>query len=212
MKELIKIQQGLKVPKNRKNSFGNYTYRSAEDILEAVKPLLTKNDCFLILKDEIVEISNRFYIKATVEISNGEHSISTCAFAREPQEKKGMDEAQITGSTSSYARKYALSGLFAIDDEKDPDTNEHKKQGENAKVEKQGENAIEKQGENAKVENKPVNQWIDKKILESEGFNNFLYNQKIENRSIKQVLLDVRKKYAISTANANAIETIYSKI
>lgn len=120
MNKLSEIQKELKAPKGQRNNFGNYNYRSCEDILEALKPLLADDDVFY-LKDDIVLIGDRFYIKATVYF-NG---IETTAFARESLDKKGMDAAQITGATSSYARKYALNALFAIDDTKDADTDEH---------------------------------------------------------------------------------------
>lgn len=125
MEELIKIQSELKAPKNQLNKFGNYYYRSCEDILEAVKPLLDKQSCILTLSDEIFNTGNRYYIKATATITNlqGKY-VSTTAFAREDDAKKGFDGAQLSGSTSSYARKYALNGLFCIDDEKDSDSNE----------------------------------------------------------------------------------------
>ena len=122
------IQSELKAPKNQRNTFGNYNYRSAEDILEAVKPLLKKYDCLMTISDTIVEVGGRIYVKATVDFQDGEKSVSVSAFAREEEAKKGMDAAQITGSASSYARKYALNGLFLIDDTKDPDaTNDHGK-------------------------------------------------------------------------------------
>jgi hypothetical protein len=123
MKELIMIQQGLKAPKGQYNSFGKYHYRSCEDILEAVKPLLDEQACTLTISDEIVLIGERYYVKATASLSNssGENKTSI-AYAREPMDKKGMDESQITGMASSYARKYALNGLFCIDDTKDADT------------------------------------------------------------------------------------------
>lgn len=124
------IQSELKAPKGQTNKFGGYSYRSAEDILEAVKPLLNKYNCFLTVSDEIVEVGGRVYVKATATVheSHADSIAVTTAFAREAEVKKGMDEAQITGSASSYARKYALNGLFAIDDTKDPDaTNKHGK-------------------------------------------------------------------------------------
>lgn len=123
MKELINIQLELKAPKSNYNSFGKYRYRSAEDILTAVKPLLEKYGCLLTLTDELVNIGDRYYVcaKATLKNSNG-GTASTTAFAREDETKKGMDGSQITGAASSYARKYALNGLFAIDDNKDSDT------------------------------------------------------------------------------------------
>lgn len=117
--ELSRIQQGLKAPKNLYNKFGNYKYRNAEGILESVKPLL--NGMALIINDEPVLIGDRFYIKATVTLTDGEESVSAVAFAREDETKKGMDGCQLTGACSSYARKYALNALLMIDDSKDSD-------------------------------------------------------------------------------------------
>lgn len=129
MKELIYIQENLKAPKNQRNSFGNYNYRSAEDILEAVKPLLTEQLCTLTISDEMVECGGRIYVKATTTLTTPSGTVQTSAFAREEETKKGMDGSQITGSASSYARKYALNGLFCIDDTKDSDaTNTHGKE------------------------------------------------------------------------------------
>lgn len=122
MNILNKIQQELKAPKNQRNTFGNYNYRSCEDILEAVKPLL--GTATLIIEDDIVMLGDRYYVKATAKLSDGKEIVSASAFARESLDKKGMDSAQITGATSSYARKYALNGLFCIDDTKDADHNE----------------------------------------------------------------------------------------
>lgn len=125
MNILNKIQKELKAPKNQYNAFGKYKYRSCEDILEAIKPLL--EDATLTINDEMVVIGERYYIKATVTLTEADKSISATAYAREPEEKKGMDSAQITGATSSYARKYALNGLFLIDDTKDADTMDNSK-------------------------------------------------------------------------------------
>lgn len=123
MKELIAIQSELKAPKSQFNKFGGYKYRKAEDILEAVKPLLNKQKCTLTITDDIVMAGNRIYVKATATIKNekGEFETTT-GWAREEETKKGMDGSQITGASSSYARKYALNGLFAIDDNADSDT------------------------------------------------------------------------------------------
>lgn len=119
-KELAKIQQALKAPKGQYNNFGKYKYRNCEDILEAVKPLL--GDLLLVITDSIEMIGDRHYVKATATIYHDDGAkASSSAYAREPLSKKGMDESQITGSSSSYARKYALNGLFAIDDSKDAD-------------------------------------------------------------------------------------------
>lgn len=124
---LMAVQAELKAPKNQHNSFGKYDYRSAEDIIEAVKPLLKENGLFLNMSDDIVLIGDRYYVKATVKVVDvvtGE-SVQTSALAREAAQKKGMDESQVTGTASSYARKYALNGLFAIDDNRDADTDEY---------------------------------------------------------------------------------------
>lgn len=134
--KLLNIQTELKAPKGQRNNFGKYNYRSCEDILEAVKPLLKKEKCTLIINDEIERLEARYYIKARyyvkatvdlIDVETGE-KISTNAYAREEESKKGMDGSQVTGASSSYARKYALNGLFAIDDTKDSDTtNQHDK-------------------------------------------------------------------------------------
>lgn len=122
--KLMHIQNKLKAPKNQYNSFGKYKYRNCEDILEALKPLLLEYNCILVINDNIEEIGNRFYITAEVKIicCDTEKEISSKASAREEETKKGMDGSQITGTASSYARKYALNGLFAIDDTKDSDS------------------------------------------------------------------------------------------
>jgi hypothetical protein len=123
---LVDIQQKIKAPKNQRNDFGKYNYRSCEDILEAVKPLL--GDCILTISDEIIQIGERYYVRAVVTLQDGEAKHVVTAYAREEETKKGMDAAQITGAASSYARKYALNGLFLIDDTKDADaTNKHGK-------------------------------------------------------------------------------------
>lgn len=128
--KLMMIQQELKAPKGQYNSFAKYNYRSCEDILEAVKPLCIKNNATLLLNDAVQEVSGRFYVVATATLIDTESgdSVSANAYAREPQDKKGMDDSQITGMASSYARKYALNGLFCIDDTKDADTDEVKRQ------------------------------------------------------------------------------------
>lgn len=126
MKELLDIQSELKAPKGQYNSFGKYKYRSAEDILEAVKPICVKHGCELTLSDEIVYVGDRYYIKATAKLEReGSSPVTVTAYAREAETKKGMDESQITGTASSYARKYALNGLFCIDDTKDADTDDY---------------------------------------------------------------------------------------
>lgn len=129
LEKLRSIQNELKAPKGQYNSFGKYYYRSCEDILEAIKPILTKHNCTVYLSDDLVCIGNRNYIKATVTITDNEsgESLSNTGFAREDESKKGMDGSQITGTASSYARKYAMNGMFLIDDTKDADTDEYVK-------------------------------------------------------------------------------------
>ena len=143
--KLLVIQTKLKAPKGQYNSFGKYSYRSAEDILEAVKPLNAEQGVLLTITDEIKEIGGRVYVVATATVSDGTDTLQVSAFAREPENKKGMDESQITGGTSSYARKYALNGLYAIDDNKDADTDEHKQQQANAPKKQQAQKQQQKQ-------------------------------------------------------------------
>lgn len=121
------IQHKLKAPKGQYNPFGKYNYRSCEDILEGVKPLLKEHNLALLIDDEIVQIGERYYVKATAKITDGREFVSATAYAREPDTKKSMDESQITGATSSYARKYALNALLCIDDTKDADTMDNSK-------------------------------------------------------------------------------------
>jgi len=135
MEKLILIQNELKAPKNQYNNFGKYKYRNCEDILEAVKPLLSKHGCLLLITDDIQIYGERVYVKSTVEFNDGKLKYQTSALAREPLNKKGMDESQITGACSSYARKYALNGLFLIDDTKDNDSDELKNQQQEKAIE-----------------------------------------------------------------------------
>ena len=176
--KLSEIQHELKAPKGQYNSFGKYKYRSCEDILEAVKPLCYKYKATLVLSDEVVCSNDRYYIKATATLYDNETMYATeeqmdanslekinllkdrvqnTAFARESQEKKGMDESQITGTASSYARKYALNGLFNIDDTKDADTDEYKVQTDgNVKIDKTKVMALQKAIENANIPDSKV--------------------------------------------------------
>ena len=130
--KLMKIQVEMKAPKNLKNTFGNYNYRNAEGILEALKPYESKYKVTTTISDEVVDVAGRVYVKAiaTIRDIESDEEYSVVAFAREAEVKKGMDDAQVTGATSSYARKYALNGLFLLDDSKDPDTDEYQKQNE----------------------------------------------------------------------------------
>jgi len=139
------VQRELKAPKGQTNSFGGYKYRSCEDIVEAVKPLLNEQGLILTMSDDIVQVGDRIYVKATcrvIDVATGD-SVETSALAREAAQKKGMDDSQITGTSSSYARKYALNGLFAIDDTKDADTDAYAKRQQAAqKSEQERKNAM----------------------------------------------------------------------
>lgn len=167
---LAEIQHKLKAPKNQLNKFGGYNYRSLEDIMEAVKPLLVEYGGLLIVSDDIVQFGDRYYIKATATYTDGQENISTTAYAREPLVKKGMDESQITGAASSYARKYAMNGLLAIDDTKDADSiNEHKEEPapkQSAKKEPQTPKTDRKEPEAPKVD-KVYTQEAFKKFIET---------------------------------------------
>lgn len=160
MKELITIQSELKVPKTQVNNFGGYKYRKAEDILEAVKPLLAKQKCTLIITDDIVMVGNRIYVKATATIRNEKGEVEeTTGWAREEETKKGMDASQITGASSSYARKYALNGLFAIDDNADSDTTNNGRQQE-SKQQTQTQQPVPQQSSNAQYHTNDVNEGL----------------------------------------------------
>lgn len=160
--KLLSIQNELKAPKNQYNKFGKYNYRSCEDILEAIKPLCLKYGVVLLIDDYVEQVGERFYIKAKASIIDieTEQEVYACAYARESENKKGMDSAQVTGATSSYARKYALNGLFCIDDTKDVDTHEYqeKKQANN----KQSQNSNEQIG----IEQATLLGEIDKRVEE----------------------------------------------
>ena len=140
--KLINIQSKLKAPKGQYNSFGKYSYRSCEDIFEALKPLLAEEKVSLLMSDDLLLIGERYYVKATATLTDGEETISNVAYAREEETKKGMDGSQITGASSSYARKYALNGLFLIDDVKDSDTTNTGDKKEEKKDETKGSQRI----------------------------------------------------------------------
>lgn len=168
--KLLAIQTKLKAPKGQYNSFGKYSYRSAEDILEAVKPLNAEQGLLLTITDEIKEVGGRIYVVATATVSDGTDELKVSAFAREPENKKGMDESQITGATSSYARKYALNGLYAIDDNKDADTDEHKQQQENAPKKQQKQQAQKQQQQQEKgFTEKELHELVEKYVRNIEA-------------------------------------------
>lgn len=186
MLRLMNIQQKLKAPKNQRNNFGNYNYRSAEDILEAVKPILKEEKCVIVIGDDIVSVGDRTYVKATARLisaEDGKEIASTSALAREPADKKGQDDSQITGATSSYARKYALNGLLCIDDTKDADaTNTHGKTEPPAPKKKEL-TAEEKAAEIKKKVDEMVNRISksDKVIVDSPEYETYVsFAQKID--------------------------------
>ena len=169
-KKLIEVQTRLKAPKNQYNSFGKYSYRNCEDILEALKPILHEVGATIIISDEVVSVNERYYIKATVKFIDTETGevVEASANAREEDNKKGMDSSQLTGSTSSYARKYALNGLFAIDDTKDSDfTNTHDKEDKKKTLEVISEAQAKRMYMLAKGKDPDV----IKQILSNAGFN-----------------------------------------
>lgn len=181
---LVHLQSNLNAPKNLRNSFGNYNYRSAESILEALKPLLKETEAVLTLSDDIEYIGDRYYIKATAKLEWGTDSRSVTAYAREEESKKGMDTSQITGSTSSYSRKYALNGLFLIDDTKDADTDEfiNQNRGQDKTV----------------VKADKTLPWLNKSDTEN-------YSKVVEALKGGFTMADIRKKWSVSTATAKEL-------
>lgn len=186
MKELINkildIQSALDVPKNRWNDFGGYNYRNCEDILQGLKPLLIEQDLLQTLTDEVIEINGSAYVRATVTVTDGEDSITTTALAREQQSRKKMDAAQLTGTASSYARKYALNGMWNIDDVRDPDTGAH--------------NTANKQSDDDDKE--WLNETDEDRWMKAEDY--------VEGGGNPH---DLRKKYKVSKKNMEYFETLY---
>ena len=167
--KLLKIQSSISVPKNQHNKFGNYDYRCCEDILSALKPFLEETKCTLTVNDELVLIGERYYIKSTatlIDCESGE-TIFNESYAREEESKKGMDASQITGTASSYARKYALNGLLLLDDVKDADTDENYRQNQNAKSKKSQQENQNVGGVNKNLKNSASKNVIDKKTVET---------------------------------------------
>ena len=195
--KLSGIVKELKAPKNQINSFGGYKYRNCEDILEAVKPLL--DGLFLSISDEIVVVGDRYYVKATATVTDGETSHSASAMAREALNKKGMDDAQVTGATSSYARKYCLNGLFGIDDSKDADSDEHRKDSEGrAKAQSNQQNNRQSQPARNGPSHEEVSELCDKMAMASSM------------GELKQVFA---KAFKMTTGNAlqKNVQQIYSE-
>lgn len=189
LNELLQIQQTLNAPKNLTNKFGGYKYRSAEAILEAVKPLLKEQGIVITINDTLEQIGDRYYIKATVSLHKGNHTVTTQAYAREEESKKGMDGSQITGASSSYARKYALNGMFAIDDTKDSDaTNDGKPPVQNTLATKKDElnKLLESEGYNTT----PKKQAVIHDVLKKLTINSETDAQKVIDSVRKQAMLE----------------------
>lgn len=189
IKQLNKIQRSLNAPKGQRNDFGKYNYRSCEDILGAFKQV-AGDDLALTLSDDLVVIGDRFYVKSTAKLTDGKESIENNAFAREQFSKKGMDEAQITGSASSYARKYALNGLFAIDDTKDADTQ---------KPEDNEQQNADYQKEDAE---KP---WLNL----NPKIEDWLHGEMVNGVSADDLVNRARDKYRVSKATESTIRGMY---
>lgn len=173
--KLSRVQQRLEAPKSQYNEFGNFNYRSAEDIFEAVKPILAEEGLLLTVSDEMVCIGERYYIKATATVSDGEDSISVSAFAREDETRAGMSDSQLTGCCSSYARKYALNGLFCIDDGKDSDSFDNRAQKPSNKPSAPKKSNSEQLKDFCSQEK--LKEGVDKKVLKK--FYEF-YEQKVD--------------------------------
>lgn len=162
--KLLSIQNELKAPKNQYNKFGKYNYRSCEDILEAIKPLCLKYGAVVLIDDYVTQVGERFYVKARASFIDidSQEEVYACAYARESENKKGMDSAQVTGATSSYARKYALNGLFCIDDTKDVDTQEYQEKKQTNNNQSKNVNDYEQVG----IEQATLLGEIDKRVEE----------------------------------------------
>ena len=224
--KLVEVQNRLKAPKNQFNKFGNYAYRNCEDILEALKPILAEVKAVVNMSDEVVLVGERYYIKATVKFIDAETGevVEASAMAREEENKKGMDSSQLTGSTSSYARKYALNGLFAIDDTKDSDTtNTHGKEDSKSNVitltDKQLNRmyAIAKVGGYDKVKvDRLINQKYSKKANEmtKEEYDNVVEGlQKIADVKTKEKFIASEKKFIKNLVEDQEINVkIYFKV
>lgn len=214
--KLLKIQSSISVPKSQYNKFGNFEYRSCEDILSALKPLLTQNKCTVTVNDDLVLIGERYYIKSTatlIDCESGE-SISNESYAREEESKKGMDSSQITGTASSYARKYALNGLLLLDDVKDADSNESQQQGRNAKNDKNqqqnqntGVNKGQQQSQNKTGSNKGSQNGNQKKLIDNRALETLRKRFK-DNKVDEGKVCSIFKVSALSQLSVSQYENI----
>ena len=192
--KLAKIQQDLDAPKSQWNKFSNFWYRSCEDILEGLKPLL--NGLVLTMSDDVIAVGDRIYVKATVTLTDGENSISNSALARESLTKKGMDDSQITGTASSYARKYALNGLFCIDDEKDADSKDNNQKPQQNKKQNN-------QQSNASDDDKP---WYSDDDFN--GHRDYILSKKSNGDSALVIIKEMRENFKVANKYEQMIEDL----
>lgn len=206
--KMMKIQTTLKAPKNLFNSFGNYKYRNAEGILEAVKPLLAENKLSMYISDDVQAVNDRVYVKATVsifDIETGE-SVMATASARETLNKKGMDDSQITGTASSYARKYALNGIFLLDDTKDADTDENQKE-RTARANKQGQEKNKEKLDQMKISLVKQKTLLD--LCEDEKFDINKILKSYKHESIKDIT-EGQYKYIVANKDKESVRKLWA--
>lgn len=206
--KMMKIQTTLKAPKNKWNDYGRYNYRNAEGILEAVKPFLEEQKLTMYITDDVIAVGDRVYVKATVKVQDleTEASIETTALAREAMNKKGMDDSQITGTASSYARKYALNGMFLLDDTKDADTNENQKE-RNARANKQ-----EQENNKEKLDQMKISLVKQKTLLdlcEDEQFDINKILKSYKHESIKDIT-EGQYKYIVANKDAENVRKLWA--
>lgn len=206
--KMMKIQTTLKAPKNLFNSFGNYKYRNAEGILEAVKPLLAENKLSMYISDDVQAVNDRVYVKATVsifDIETGE-SVMATASAREALNKKGMDDSQITGIASSYARKYALNGIFLLDDTKDADTDENQKE-RTARSNKQEQEKNKEKLDQMKISLVKQKTLLD--LCEDEKFDINKILKSYKHESIKDIT-EGQYKYIVANKDKESVRKLWA--
>lgn len=206
--KMMKIQTTLKAPKNLRNSFGGYMYRNAEGILEAVKPLLEEQKLAMYITDDVIAVGDRVYVKATVKVQDieTEASVVTTALAREALNKKGMDDSQITGTASSYARKYALNGIFLLDDTKDADTDENQKE-RTARANKQEQEKNKEKLEQMKISLVKQKTLLD--LCEDEQFDINKILKSYKHESIKDIT-EGQYKYIVANKDAENVRKLWA--
>ncbi len=206
--KMMKIQTTLKAPKNKWNNYGKYNYRNAEGILEAVKPLLEEQKLAMYITDDVIAVGDRVYVKATVKVQDieTEASVVTTALAREALNKKGMDDSQITGTASSYARKYALNGIFLLDDTKDADTDENQKE-RTARANKQEQEKNKEKLEQMKISLVKQKTLLD--LCEDEQFDINKILKSYKHESIKDIT-EGQYKYIVANKDAENVRKLWA--